>query len=343
MNQVRTPLRVTQWSLNRATEMSSSRCVFVSIAGSLLLTAAAPAQSPNCELLYVSFHQQTSPTAAPTATQHEGRAFITATDGAIFMPTLQLPSGQSRAFTSLGDGRYENLVTVSSTRASLMSSMPSGNYTFTWQGGSGTSSRVLTQPHAAGLWPAQVPTFTPATYTGLQGMDPAEPFTLTVNQFTPDGQANQRIGGYYITENNNGSEGTLVRNNLLLGPSSQVTTLELPPNALAPGRSYLITWIFAHDVNSPGSPGVTRTQFRNATRLAFTTASNCPGNQCGTSDYNGDGDAGTDQDIEAFFACIGGNCCAACFCQGSDFNGDGDAGTDQDIEAFFRVLGGSGC
>jgi|GEM_PF-1025375 len=69
----------------------------------------------------------------------------------------------------------------------------------------------------------------------------------------------------------------------------------------------------------------------------------CPGNECGSQDYNGDGDFGTDQDIEAFFACLGGNCCATCFCQGSDFNGDGDFGTDQDIEAFFRVLGGGNC
>jgi hypothetical protein len=64
---------------------------------------------------------------------------------------------------------------------------------------------------------------------------------------------------------------------------------------------------------------------------------------CGTSDYNGDGDFGTDQDIEAFFACLGGNCCATCFSGGSDFNGDGDFGTDQDIESFFRVLGGGSC
>jgi len=64
---------------------------------------------------------------------------------------------------------------------------------------------------------------------------------------------------------------------------------------------------------------------------------------CGTSDFNGDGDFGTDQDIEAFFACLAGNCCGTCYPGGSDFNGDGDFGTDQDIESFFRVLGGSAC
>jgi probable HAF family extracellular repeat protein len=62
---------------------------------------------------------------------------------------------------------------------------------------------------------------------------------------------------------------------------------------------------------------------------------------CGSADFNGDGDTGTDQDIEAFFACLGGTCCA--MCGTSDFNNDADFGTDQDIEAFFRVLAGAPC
>jgi len=62
---------------------------------------------------------------------------------------------------------------------------------------------------------------------------------------------------------------------------------------------------------------------------------------CGSADFNGDGDVGTDADIEAFFACLGGNCCARCGTV--DFNGDGDVGTDADIEAFFRILAGGSC
>ncbi|HYE61136.1 MAG TPA: hypothetical protein VD997_04000 [Phycisphaerales bacterium] len=61
-----------------------------------------------------------------------------------------------------------------------------------------------------------------------------------------------------------------------------------------------------------------------------------------TADFNGDGDTGTDQDIESFFACLGGNCCQTCP-PTADFNQDGDVGTDQDIESFFRVLGGGAC
>src|SRR5204862_2460033 len=62
---------------------------------------------------------------------------------------------------------------------------------------------------------------------------------------------------------------------------------------------------------------------------------------CGSADFNNDGDTGTDADIEAFFACLAGNCCATC--GSADFNGDGDTGTDADIESFFRVLSGGTC
>jgi hypothetical protein len=62
---------------------------------------------------------------------------------------------------------------------------------------------------------------------------------------------------------------------------------------------------------------------------------------CGSADFDGDGDVGTDADIEAFFACLGGSCCRTC--GSADFDGDGDTGTDADIEAFFRVLGGGVC
>src|SRR5439155_23770727 len=68
---------------------------------------------------------------------------------------------------------------------------------------------------------------------------------------------------------------------------------------------------------------------------------NCGGPTCGSADFNHDGDTATDADIEDFFRCIAGSCCAAC--DSADFNGDGDVATDADIEAFFRVLAGGTC
>jgi hypothetical protein len=65
-----------------------------------------------------------------------------------------------------------------------------------------------------------------------------------------------------------------------------------------------------------------------------------PGAPC-NPDFNGDGDVGTDADIQAFFECLAGNCCPTC--GSADFNGDGDAGTDLDIQSFFSVLAGGPC
>jgi hypothetical protein len=62
---------------------------------------------------------------------------------------------------------------------------------------------------------------------------------------------------------------------------------------------------------------------------------------CWSADFDGDGQAATDADIEAFFACIGGCCCPLCGL--ADFDSDGDAGTDADIETFFRILSGGPC
>jgi|GEM_PF-6381964 len=81
-----------------------------------------------------------------------------------------------------------------------------------------------------------------------------------------------------------------------------------------------------------GSSGYTRSSNFAIARLC---RSSC------TADFNGDGEAGTDADIEAFFACLAGRCCERC--GAVDFNNDGDHGTDQDIESFFRVLSGAAC
>jgi hypothetical protein len=80
-----------------------------------------------------------------------------------------------------------------------------------------------------------------------------------------------------------------------------------------------------------------------ATGSGVMTITDVTAPSCGPADFDGDGDIGTDADIEAFFACLAGNCCPTCFEGGADFNGDGDVGTDADIESFFRVLAGGGC
>jgi hypothetical protein len=90
----------------------------------------------------------------------------------------------------------------------------------------------------------------------------------------------------------------------------------------------------------PNGPGPAHTILAVGGALSahvFAASADCHCNP----DFNHDGDAATDADIEAFFACMAGNCCAAC--DSADYNGDGDAGTDSDIESFFRVLSGGNC
>ena len=67
------------------------------------------------------------------------------------------------------------------------------------------------------------------------------------------------------------------------------------------------------------------------------------GDEVGSIDFDGDGDEGTDADIEAFFVVLAGGVCPTGTCGSIDFDGDGDEGTDADIEAFFRKLAGGGC
>jgi hypothetical protein len=88
----------------------------------------------------------------------------------------------------------------------------------------------------------------------------------------------------------------------------------------------------------PGGRALAVTQTPAGYELRVITGGSDP---CWTSDFNGDEHFGTDQDIEAFFACLAGNCCPTCGT--ADFNSDGDFGTDQDIEAFFRILSGAPC
>jgi hypothetical protein len=100
------------------------------------------------------------------------------------------------------------------------------------------------------------------------------------------------------------------------------------------GVLYAVAASSSTDVWAAGY-GVDSLGYSTGTYTIHSTAS------CGDADFNDDGDSGTDQDIEAFFACLAGNCCGTCGT--ADFNNDGDTGTDQDIEAFFRVLAGGNC
>jgi hypothetical protein len=125
------------------------------------------------------------------------------------------------------------------------------------------------------------------------------------------------------------------------------------------GRSLSSSFAFSFNTNTPVGLAPDKTVYilANLRTITGQDVVNPPANAAGTAllritpvappacclnDFNRDGDVGTDADIEDFFACLGGDCCANCP-PNADFNCDGDVGTDADIESFFRVLAGGAC
>jgi len=174
-------------------------------------------------------------------------------------------------------------------------------------------------------------------------------FTVPV----PAGVTVTNIGQSFTTYHSGDGDGninfsstpwTSVRNSADVTFATETQAQNVRANAIR----WSTTYNFRFDANAaPAAAGtVTLGLWKPGTPGSVTAVAQVPGTPppaCGDSDFNGDGDFGTDADIEAFFACLGGNCCATCFSGGSDFNGDGDSGTDADIESFFRVLGGGNC
>ena len=124
-----------------------------------------------------------------------------------------------------------------------------------------------------------------------------------------------------------------------------VLTPPYPPQYWIPSAvGDSITWRGSSATNVPAGQMMWSALFAvNGSYPNFEVAVSCGGPACGSADFNCDGDTGTDADIEAFFACLAGNCPPPPCTSNADFNGDGDSATDADIEAFFRVLAGGTC
>ena len=105
-------------------------------------------------------------------------------------------------------------------------------------------------------------------------------------------------------------------------------------------RAAVVAALASPDCNSNNRPDVIDVAMGVADVNGNGVPDTCEPPPC-SADYNHDGAVGTDADIEDFFRCLAGDCCAAC--TSADFNGDGDVATDADIEAFFRVLAGGPC
>lgn len=119
----------------------------------------------------------------------------------------------SSLFTSLSD---------------LHNTYPFGTYTITGNGGTaGPQSETFS--YLADAFPTDVPALAAGSFTGLQGMNVADPFTVNFNAFTPN--ANLGFTFFSILEG-----GVTVFTEGFL--SNSTTSVVIPANTLLPGTAY---------------------------------------------------------------------------------------------------------
>jgi hypothetical protein len=71
--------------------------------------------------------------------------------------------------------------------SSANSAYPFGTYTFTASDGTGQNSQSASLFYGGYDWPSAQPALTAVSYSGLQGMDVAQPYVFSFNSFTGDG------------------------------------------------------------------------------------------------------------------------------------------------------------
>ena len=172
---------------------------------------------------------------------------------------------------------------------------------------------------------------------GTQSFLYATNLSVTLTQMTADGAINAGLPASFTTPLTSYA-GTEVYTTAKPGATTYYDTSNSDGSAGLVGWGVGAGWVYSFT----STCGPDQVGDANFGRL-FANVMGAAGPVCGTADFDGDGDTATDADIEAFFGCLAGTCCATCWHLGADFDGDGDSATDADIEAFFRVLAGNPC
>lgn len=304
---------------------------------------------------YQGFYTQSSTSPPGPSTTHTCSAFISfgsAVDGQVDFVDLIKPNTSSVSTSGSGTFFSTSQFTYSS-RAALMSAWPTGQYTFNvtdydeneW-------SFFLQQPSTAGGWPSVVPAFTPASYTGLQGMDPTQSRLVEVNAFVPGGatpSTNGQLSGLMINQRFGTLQGPTVWSSLTT-VGSPTSTRTIPAGVLQPNTDYFATWYFDQRYSTSYPPPAvvvfTNVTFGNITRVAFTTGTAAP--SCPADLDNGSGtgtpDDGVDiNDLLYFLAAFEAGTAAGADLDNGSGTGTPDGGVDINDLLFFLSHFEAGC
>jgi hypothetical protein len=144
----------------------------------------------------------------------------------------------------------------------------STTYQYTISGGSlGTQTASLTTP-GGDLFASAVPYFTGNTYTALQTLNPAAPFTFTINGYTPAAGINNPLTFFGITRLSDGQ--------LVFGASGDNTlsSVVVPANTFQANTLYDVDLVFSSRIDTPNAGFGTATSevgYDLRTDLTFST------------------------------------------------------------------------
>ncbi len=194
------------------------------------------------------------------------RAFLK-TAGDFTDGTLKYPGPKSPATLSLMNPTLLQFGSgYSATRATLDAAYPFGTYTTTISASDTGASQIVSLSHTTDAFSASIPAYSPATFTGMQGMNARSAFVFNFNSFIKGNVANTSNVWFTLT---NTATNQVVFNTGAL--ASTTTSVSVPANTLLPNTQYRVSVNF--DNRIVGKSGTTRTEqgfdlFANAT---FTT------------------------------------------------------------------------
>jgi PEP-CTERM motif len=228
----------------------------LALAGFVAAFGGAHAQVTEADVGLNATNEQTGPTTVTTTGGFfSARAFVnSSTDFTGGM----LNYGGSGSPQTLGfvpaDTAWEYGSPQDPSFSDLQTQFPTGGYTFSLTGGAFGPTTVNID--YAGNAYSNTPELTAGSFTGLQGLDSADPFTVNFNEMVANPSANASFVFFTVF---NSSNATVFSQSFLPSDTPSVT---IPGGVLLPGQTYTFDLIFSDRITGfDDNAGVPTTQF----------------------------------------------------------------------------------
>jgi hypothetical protein len=186
--------------------------------------------------------------------------------------TLSSPNVPSQPYTLNGAGTEFSLFQVFATKAAMDLAYPFGTYTAHALNTVTSASNTDTISYTQDAYPSTQAVVSSATFTGLQGVNAAAPFTVNYNGFTPAAGTTPGQSFEFIDIFN--SMGTDVFSQSFL-PNTQMS-VTIPAGTLMPGMGYTLSLDYSDRIEGSSTTGtfiLLRLRYRSAVHDSRRTGS----------------------------------------------------------------------